>query len=140
MLVVVVVVVLRAPHNTHPLRAIGMHVAGCKCGKCWPGSRFPHLNGLHCGVAEGFFPGPAPVPESMVLGLKLACWTTPPTHSSLPLMEVWSESVRWGLNWCLGARSNRTFSSNSTGKKLLNRRWSDSMKTLQIPCMLPRRF
>ena len=34
--------------------------------------RVPHLNGLHFRVAEGLSWGPAPVPESMVLGVHLA--------------------------------------------------------------------
>ena len=74
-----------------------MHVVCCKCENCWPGIRIPHLNGLQCGVTEGFFRGPAPVPECMVLGFNWRFRTTPRLHSFLRLMEVWSENVLLGL-------------------------------------------
>ena len=76
----------------------------CKCGKCWEGR-----TGLHHGVAEGYFRGPPPVPESMVLGLKLALWIR---TLFLGLMDVWNCGRKvycWGLNCCLVARSDHTF-------------------------------
>ena len=83
--------------------AIGMHVACCKCGECWPGHRIiPHVNELHCGVAEkAFFGDQLWSSESMVLGLNLAFWTTPRPQSFLGLTKVLKcgqQVCCWGLN------------------------------------------
>ena len=53
-------------------RRTGMYGACCKCRKYWPGRMFRDFSALRIGVSEPCFRGPAPVPESVTLGLKLA--------------------------------------------------------------------
>ena len=53
-------------------RRTGMYGACCKCRKYWPGRMFRDFSALRIGVSEPCFRGPAPVPESVILGLKLA--------------------------------------------------------------------
>ena len=56
---------------------------------CRPGRKIALLNGLRIDVVEGFFRGPAPVPESNIFGVKTRVFDHAATTFFVRLMEVW---------------------------------------------------
>ena len=85
-----------------------MHVACCKSRKCWPGRRIPHLNGTHCGVAEGFFGDQLRSPKVVKTGV-LDHAATAFFSSFDGSVGVSSESVLLGLKLLFGSTQRPHF-------------------------------